>query len=68
LVLPLLPNLNLFSFLRTLLCLEQVVVVAAAVVLAEFDLQGVFPSSGSIAVPGLPSQLIHKFNAYIINN
>ena len=38
------------------------------VVLVEFDVQGVFPSSGSIAVPGLPSQLIHKFSTYIINN
>jgi hypothetical protein len=31
-------------------------------------LQGVFPSSGSIVVPELPSQLIHKLNTYIVNN
>lgn len=35
-------------------------VVAVVVVLVEFDVQGVFPSSGSIAAPRLPSQLIHK--------
>jgi hypothetical protein len=60
-VLPLLPNLNLFFFLHTLLCLEQVVVAAVVVVvLVEFDVLGVFPSSGSIAVPRLPSQLPHE--------
>jgi hypothetical protein len=65
---PLLPHPNLFFFLHTLLCLEQAVVVAVVVVLVGFDVQGEFPSSGSIAVLGLPSQLMHKFNTDVINH